>query len=372
LKVINALAVDCRGDGEKGGSVPGHQIAAAERPSIESAHENCEFVTVDPKMLQIKELCDRVARTDVPVLIMGESGVGKEVIARYVHDQSNRRKKAFVKINCAAVPHDLLESELFGHERGAFTGAHQRKEGKFELAQGGTILLDEIGEMSPPLQAKLLHVLEDWVFTRVGGNAPIRIDSRIMATTNKPLEEACKTGEFREDLYHRLKVIRILVPPLRDRKADIPTLASMFVERCVDENNPFVRIPEQLQAAFLRYDWPGNVRELKHVIQRYTILPDVDMVMSELEPRRPVAAGPVPIELGNGRISLKAIAAQAVEEAEKRVIFQVLNETRWNRRRAAERLDICYKTLLNKLSKWELEGVAAGPAVSRPGLAGEG
>jgi two-component system response regulator AtoC len=318
-------------------------------------------------MLQIKELCDRVARTDVPVLIMGESGVGKEVVARYIHDRSNRRRKAFVKINCAAVPHDLLESELFGHERGAFTGAHQRKEGKFELAQGGTILLDEIGEMSPPLQAKLLHVLEDWVFTRVGGNTPIRIDSRIMATTNKPLEEACKTGEFREDLYHRLKVIRVLVPPLRERKADIAMLSNMFVERCVDENNPFVtRIPEKLQAAFLRYDWPGNVRELKHVIQRYTILPDVDMVMSELETPVPATPAPAPIHLGNGKICLKAIAAQAVEEAEKRVIFQVLNETRWNRRRAAERLDICYKTLLNKLSKWELEGSDGAAGQSTP------
>jgi two-component system response regulator AtoC len=337
-------------------------MAAAERPPIEAAHERCEFLTADPRMLQIKELCDRVARTDVPVLIMGESGVGKEVLARYIHDQSNRRKKAFVKINCAAVPHDLLESELFGHERGAFTGAHQRKEGKFELAQGGTILLDEIGEMSPPLQAKLLHVLEDWVFNRVGGNSPIRIDSRIMATTNKPLEEACKTGEFREDLYHRLKVIRILVPPLRDRRADIPLLSNMFIERCVDDSNPFVaRIPEKLEKAFLRYDWPGNVRELKHVIQRYTILPDADMVMSELETQqRPMTvSAAAPIQLGNGKICLKAIAAQAVEEAEKRVIFQVLNETRWNRRRAAERLDICYKTLLNKLSKWELEGVEA-------------
>jgi DNA-binding NtrC family response regulator len=184
-----------------------------------------------------------------------------------------------------------------------------------------------------------------------------------MATTNKPLEEACKTGEFREDLYHRLKVIRILVPPLRERKADIPLLSSIFAERCADENDPFVaRIPEKLQAAFLRYDWPGNVRELKHVIQRYTILPDADMVMSELEvPRAAAPATPtIPIQLPNGKICLKAIAAQAVEEAEKRVIFQVLNETRWNRRRAAERLDICYKTLLNKLSKWELEDADRG------------
>ncbi|HVR30593.1 MAG TPA: sigma-54 dependent transcriptional regulator [Thermoanaerobaculia bacterium] len=331
----------------------------SERPHFEAAHERSEFLTVDPRMLQIKELCERVARTDVPVLIMGESGVGKEVLARYIHDQSDRRRKAFVKINCAAVPHDLLESELFGHERGAFTGAHQRKQGKFELANGGTILLDEIGEMSPPLQAKLLHVLEDWVFTRVGGNAPIRIDARIMATTNKPLEEACANGEFREDLYHRLKVIRILVPPLRERKADIPLLSNMFVDQCTGDEDPFVtRIPDQLAAAFLRYDWPGNVRELKHVIQRYLILPDAEMVMSELETPRATAPPTPPVaSLVNGKICLKAIAAQAVEEAEKRVIFQVLNETRWNRRRAAERLDICYKTLLNKLSKWELDGV---------------
>ena len=340
----------------------GYHIAASERPVMEAAHERSEFLTADPRMLQIKELCERVARTDVPVLIMGESGVGKEVLARYIHDKSNRRRKAFVKINCAAVPHDLLESELFGHERGAFTGAHQRKEGKFELAHGGTILLDEIGEMSPPLQAKLLHVLEDWVFTRVGGNTPIRIDARIMATTNKPLEEACANGEFREDLYHRLKVIRILVPPLRERRGDIPLLANRFVEHCSEDEGPFVtRIPDKLAAAFMRYDWPGNVRELKHVIQRYLILPDADMVMSELEmqPRSPAAPAPS-ASLGNGKICLKAIAAQAVEEAEKRVIFQVLNETRWNRRRAAERLDICYKTLLNKLSKWELEGADGG------------
>jgi two-component system, NtrC family, response regulator AtoC len=348
--------------------VPAYQIATAERPSIEAAHERSEFVTADPRMLQIKELCERVARTDVPVLIMGESGVGKEVLARYIHEKSNRRKKAFVKINCAAVPHDLLESELFGHERGAFTGAHQRKEGKFELAHGGTILLDEIGEMSPPLQAKLLHVLEDWVFNRVGGNAPIRVDARIIATTNKPLEEACKTGEFREDLYHRLKVIRILVPPLRERRADIPMLSNMFVEQCTEASSPFViRIPDQLAAAFDRYDWPGNVRELKHVIQRYLILPDVDMVMSELEPPHAAAAPVVNLTIPSGKICLKAIAAQAMEEAEKRVIFHVLNETRWNRRRAAERLDICYKTLLNKLSKWELEGAAAGqPPSSDP------
>jgi DNA-binding NtrC family response regulator len=244
----------------------------------------------DAALLPALSMLAKVADTRCTVLITGESGTGKELAARSLHAGSARAKKPFVAVNCAAIPANLVESELFGHARGSFTGATTARLGRFAQADGGTILLDEIGEMSPPLQAKLLHVLEDWVFTRVGGNTPIRIDSRIMATTNKPLEEACKTGEFREDLYHRLKVIRILVPPLRDRRADIPLLSNMFVERCADDANPFVaRIPEKLEKAFMRYDWPGNVRELKHVIQRYTILPDADMVMSELEMPRPVA-----------------------------------------------------------------------------------
>jgi len=351
------------------------------------------FLAADPRSRKVKELGQHVAATDAPVLIVGESGVGKEVLARYIHTESGRAKRPFVKINCAAVPHDLLESELFGHERGAFTGAHQRKEGKFELAPGGTILLDEIGEMDLSLQAKLLHVLEDSTFTRVGANQPIKIDARIMATTNKPLEEAIAAGEFRADLYFRLKVIQIRIPPLRERQADIPLLCEHFLRsEAARLGSTVTRIPERLVDVFFRYPWPGNVRELKHVIERYLILPDEEMVVAELAwsenaegpgPYPPATStstrasvplgrpavyashsdgvpvdghdGAPPAPRGKGKIPLKSIAAKAAADAEKRIILQVLQEARWNRKRAASRLDICYKTLLHKLDQWELE-----------------
>jgi two-component system response regulator AtoC len=324
------------------------------------------FPAADPRMLEIKQLARRVAATNAPVLIMGESGVGKEVLARFIHAESRRAARPFVKINCAAVPHDLLESELFGHERGAFTGAYQRKEGKFESANGGTLLLDEIGEMSLPLQAKLLHVLEDPAVTRVGGTQSVRIDARIIATTNKPLEAAVAEREFRQDLYFRLNVMQFELPPLRERRADIPLLCQRFLHTCADgQDAAGARLPDELLAALLDYHWPGNVRELKHVIQRYLILPDVEMVLSELSPpqRAPApapAGGTIQLSvdlarLGNGKIHLKSIASDAAEQVEKTVILQVLEQTRWNRRRAASRLDICYKTLLNKLHRWRLD-----------------
>jgi two-component system, NtrC family, response regulator AtoC len=327
------------------------------------------FLAADPRMLEIRELSQRVAVTNAPVLIVGESGVGKEVLARFIHAESERASRPFLKINCAAVPHELLESELFGHERGAFTGAHQRKEGMFEAAHGGTLLLDEIGEMSLPLQAKLLHVLEDWTFNRVGSTHPIQVDTRIIATTNKPLEEAITSGEFRKDLYFRLKVVRIAIPPLRERRDDIPLLCELFQRTCEGQGDTPSRIPSRLLNAFMDYHWPGNVRELKHAIQRYAILPDVEMVLSELIDEERAAPQPVfemdenridlSVETGElvkGKISLKPIAARAAELAEKAVILRVLRETRWNRRRAAARMDICYKTLLNKLHHWQLDG----------------
>jgi two-component system, NtrC family, response regulator AtoC len=316
-----------------------------------------ELLAADPRMVQIKSLAERVAKTAAPVLIMGESGTGKGVLARYIHDLSDRHGHAFVKINCAAVPHELLESELFGHERGSFTGAHQRKPGKFELAHQGTLLLDEIGDMSLPLQAKLLHVLEDWSFSRVGGTEPVHVDVRIMATTNKPLDRAMADGEFRKDLYYRLKVIRFDLPPLRDRRADIPVLAERFWRRFARDGGQQDPIPPRLMEAFLAYRWPGNIRELQHTIQRYMILPDVERVLSELmmsEEEHVPPDAPAPLPLGTGRIALKPLVAQAAEEAEKKVILRVLDETHWNRRRAAARLDICYKTLLNKLHHWSL------------------
>ncbi|HUP22147.1 MAG TPA: sigma 54-interacting transcriptional regulator [Thermoanaerobaculia bacterium] len=334
------------------------------------------LLAADPAMLQRRSLARRVAPTDAPVLILGESGVGKEVLARFIHAESARAARPFVKINCAALPPDLLESELFGYELGAFTGAHQRKVGRLELADGGTLLLDEIGEMSPNLQAKLLHVLEDRAFARVGGTEAIRVDARIIATTNKALEEPVRSGEFRKDLYFRLKVVGIDLPPLRARPADIPLLSERFLRLYRDgQGSATSSIPDRLLEGLQRYSWPGNVRELKHVIQRYTIFPDVDMVLSELtaderahapgdrferdavemsvDSERDSAGDFVPSR--NGRIPLKSIAIKAAEDAEKRVILQVLAQTRWNRRRAAARLDICYKTLLNKINQWQLE-----------------
>ena len=342
------------------------------------------FLTADPRMREIRALARRVAATSVPVLILGESGVGKGELARLIHEASPRTGRPFVKVDCSAMPYELLESEMFGHERGSFTGAHEKKVGKFELADGGTLLLDEIGEMDPSLQAKLLHVLEDWTFSRVGGTQTLRVDTRIISTTSRPLEDAIADGDFRKDLYFRLKVVCFRIPPLRDRRADIALLCQRFVHDSsrLQPELP-TSLPDRLMKAFLDYAWPGNVSELKYLVQRYLVLPDIELILSELgdapaesEPL-PSPAPPAPeLEVSEaGRISLKSIAARAAEEAEKRVILRVLEETHWNRRRAAARLDICYKTLLNKLHLWNLYDrppedampalVAAAPASSR-------
>jgi two-component system response regulator AtoC len=323
-----------------------------------------DFLSVNPKMLRIREIVRRVADIDVPVLITGESGVGKEVIARYLHSQSSRRERPFVKVNCAAIPHDLLESELFGAERGAFTGALEQRQGKFELAGKGTILLDEIGEMSLPLQAKLLHVLQDREFYRIGGKQLVRVDAQIVATTNRKLEDALRKGEFREDLFFRLNVIRIEVPRLAERREDIPLLSNFFVCKYAKKyKSPVQELPRELMDAFYRYDWSGNVRELKNTIERYLILRDLDLTLSDLgdpalqaSPVFAPAAVRLPAAVGRYTgVSLKEISAQAAATAEKQVVFQVLQETHGNRKQAASRLDICYKALLNKLKRWEIE-----------------
>jgi DNA-binding NtrC family response regulator len=254
--------------------------------------EQGNILTSNPQMLRIIDISRHVAGTDVPVLILGESGVGKEVIASFIHEQSNRSDGPFIKVNCAALPHELLESELFGYERGAFTGAIRDKIGKFEQADKGTLLLDEIGEMSPHLQAKLLHVLQDGEFSRLGGKKPMKVNVRILAATNKKLKEAVLKGEFRNDLYFRLNVIKLEVPPLRERREDIPLLCSHFLEKYRERyQSPVQQIPKDLVEAFLRHDWPGNVRQLENVIKRYLILPDAD-VSAELRSVTTDAAPP--------------------------------------------------------------------------------
>jgi DNA-binding NtrC family response regulator len=312
--------------------------------------EQGNILTSNPQMLRIIDIARHVASTDVPVLILGESGVGKEVVASFIHDQSNRSDGPFVKVNCAALPHELLESELFGYERGAFTGAIRDKIGKFEQADKGTLLLDEIGEMSPHLQAKLLHVLQDAEFSRLGGKKTVKVNVRVLAATNKKLKEAVLKGEFRNDLYFRLNVIKLEVPPLRERREDIPMLCNHFLEKYRERyQSPVQQFPKDLMEAFLRFDWPGNVRQLENVVKRYLILPDAD-ITSEL--RGATSEGmPVPAQ---ANMSLKEVAGHAAELAEKEVVLRVLEETGWNRKESARRLRISYKALRNKLKRWQL------------------
>jgi two-component system response regulator AtoC len=335
-----------------------------------------EFVSSHAAIARIKEIARQVADTDAPVLLLGESGVGKEVVARFIHNQSRRRSQPFVKVNCAALPQELLESELFGYERGAFSGALREKPGRFEQADGGTILLDEIGEMSPNLQAKLLHVLQDGEFIRLGGRRPMKVDARVLASTNSRLAEAVAAGRFRQDLYFRLNVIRIDIPPLRQRRDDIPLLCAHFLRIYSARYASAVReLPSELRNAFMRHDWPGNVRELENAVRRYVILPDVEMALGHLQMSDPAPAPPVEITTAVAKaeparpfgrrdddVSLREVGAQAAEEAERRLLGRVLAETRWNRREAASQLKISYKALLNKLKKWETDD----PSSMRP------
>ncbi len=316
-----------------------------------------DILSTNPKVLKIKEIAKHVADTDVPVLITGESGVGKEVLARYIHSHSSRHDKPFVKVNCAALPNDLLESELFGYERGAFTGALNDKPGKFELADKGTLLLDEIGEMTPHLQAKLLHVLQDSEYTRLGAKRTIRVDARVLASTNINLEEHVATGKFREDLYFRLNVIRIDIPPLRERREDIPVLCNYFLCRYRDRYKSSVEeITPSLMDSFLRYEWPGNVRQLENAVKRYLILPDMSVNLSELKDQAPSSGtAPVAAKPKEDNMSLKDVGTRAAEQAEKELVLRVLEETSWNRKQAARRLNICYKALLNKLKRWQID-----------------
>jgi two-component system response regulator AtoC len=272
--------------------------------------------------------------------------------------------RAFVKVNCAALPSELLESELFGFEKGAFTGAQKRKLGKFEYANKGTIFLDEIGEMSPALQAKLLQVLQDGEFSRLGGENDVKVDTRIIAATNRNLEEAVQAGEFREDLYYRLNVVMIHLPPLRDRKGAIPLLTDHFLRRFGEQYGKEVRSlsPGTMQR-FMDYHWPGNVRELENMVRRMIVLGNEEAVLAEIARREPSrgdadpAAGILDLDaLGvdlaeNGGVDLKAISKRAAQVAEKRVIERVLQRTRWNRKEAAERLQISYKALLYKMKE---------------------
>ena len=344
-------------------------------------------------MRSIAVIIDRVADNDVTVLIRGESGVGKELVARAIHDRSVRRSRPFVKVNCAALPDELLESELFGHEKGAFTGAAALRIGKFEHADGGTLMLDEIGEMKAGLQGKLLHVLQDGEFSRLGGNKRVSADVRVVAATNRDLEAMLTRSEFREDLYYRLRVIEIVVPPLRQRQDELPHLIEYFVSKYAKRyNRPEPALPATLRAALQQHSWPGNIRELENVLKRFVILQDETLVLRDLQsgdrrsapvpvpvPVRdegspvgaavvahpdiaaapsPEAALPAPPQAGNvaappngASPSLSEAARLAVVQAELNLIVPTLRKVHWNRRKAAPLLGISYKTLLNKIKE---------------------
>jgi two-component system response regulator AtoC len=309
------------------------------------------------RMDMIEATLDQVASSDVPVLLQGESGVGKEVFGRKLHAKSPRASKPFLKINCAALPFELLESELFGHERGAFTGADHFKPGIFELAEGGTILLDEIGDMDIRLQAKLLQVLQDHEFRRVGGKELIHVNVRILAATHRNLSERIQDGEFREDLFYRLNVIAICLPPLRERKGEILPLAQFFWQKYGVAFNSPPEIPPLLKKALLDYHWPGNIRELENVIRRFLVLQNGEAIATELgragqaegtAPKAPSAAKPVkPAELEQ--------VETAKKEAESQLILQALRVTNWNRRKAAAVLKIDYRALLYKIKRLSIE-----------------
>jgi two-component system response regulator AtoC len=311
-----------------------------------------DLLSSNEKMARIKEIARHVADFEVPVLILGESGAGKEVLARYIHSQSKRADRPFVKVNCAALPNDLLESELFGYDKGAFTGAANDKPGKFEQANGGCILLDEIGEMSPQLQAKLLHVLQDGEYSRLGARRSIRVDTRILASTNKVLKDSVAKREFREDLYYRLDVIRIEIPPLRERPEDIPLLCNYFLQKYgALYNSTSTTMPPDLCDRLMQYHWPGNVRQVENLVKRFLILSDVQSVLADLTRTEPAAP---PLHAQN----LKELGAAAAEKAERDAVLRALEGTNWNRKLASEELGICYKALLNKLKKWNLDNRA--------------
>jgi two-component system, NtrC family, response regulator AtoC len=358
-------------------------------------------------MRRIATVIEQVGDSDVAVLIRGESGVGKELVSRAIHQRSTRRNRPFVKVNCAALPADLLESELFGHEKGAFTGAATTRIGKFEQADGGTLMLDEIGELKPALQAKLLHVLQDAEFTKLGSNKRVQVDVRIVAATNRDLEKMMLGGDFREDLYYRLRVIELIVPSLRERRDEIPGLIETFVSRYSRKyKRQQPRISPELRQLFLQYEWPGNIRELENMMKRLVILQDEQLVFAEIERNtrvraanaahapapvavavpdtipEPVAAGamaaasavaPPPVmtmpappvaalesETGDGdepppvdetNNSLAATAKAASMKAERALIEKTLRQVHWNRRKAAVILGVSYKTLLNKIKE---------------------
>ncbi len=345
----------------------------------ETAEPASGLFCINERMRRIRDALKQIAISDVPVVLRGESGVGKEVVAREIHLQSARRNKPFVKINCVALPSELLESELFGYERGAFTGALKNTPGKFEAADGGVILLDEIGDMDVKLQAKLLHVLQDNEFQRLGSRETVKVDVRVLAATHCNLEQAIAERRFREDLYYRLNVVTIRIPPLRERQDEILPLARYFIRRHAVPGVPPPYITPALERALIAHVWPGNIRELENVIRRYLVFPDPKVIAAELEeqaraitveqdggPSEPVyvaAPDEAPVCADAGRAPSLDEFRNAQRRQERQAIIDALNEAQWNRVRAAALLNIDYRKLLYKIRR---HGIAPTRATPQP------
>ncbi len=339
---------------------------AGEQGTAQLAGETRETITADPEMQKLLGVAENVAHSRATVLIQSESGTGKELLAHFIHDRSDRAQGPFVAVNCAALPETLLESELFGHRKGAFTGAIQDYKGRFEQADGGTILLDEISEMALALQAKLLRVLQEHEVDRIGGKEPIRVDVRVIATTNRDLFACVEKGSFREDLYFRLNVIPLYLPPLRDRKGDVPLLADYFVKRHAEKNGraPKAISPDAMEV-LCHYNWRGNIRELENVMERALLL----CTSNEIEPQhllmhtgkatlstRLAAAGKNAHSAAAGTGTLAISVGMSMAEAEEKLIFETLRQMGGNRTQAAKTLSISVRTLRNKLNEYSAAG----------------
>ncbi len=336
---------------------PDAELIAAILDSLGGGEE--ELVAEDPAMRRCIDLARTYARAEASVLITGESGTGKEVLARFLHRHSPRAHGPFVSVNCAAIPDNLLESELFGHEKGAFTGAVARRIGKFEEAHGGTLLLDEIGEMEPRLQAKLLRALQEREIDRLGGSRPVPVDIRVIATTNRDLRREVEAGRFRQDLYFRLAVLHLPLPPLRERPADITALARHFARRFARLNGLPERLPDEAALARLRaHTWPGNVRELENCLHRAVLLASGD----HIGPEAILLDGPAPDPAPSPVAANTPLACRPLAEIEREAILRTLERTHGNRTRAAELLGISIRTLRNKLRQYAEAGIAVPPA----------
>jgi two-component system, NtrC family, response regulator AtoC len=317
--------------------------------------ENTSFVRSSKRMREIEQQCTLVARTDIPVLILGESGTGKEIAAMFIHKMSARSQRSFLKVNCAAMPLDLLESELFGYEQGAFTGAVKSKPGKFEICNSGTIFLDEIGEMPTALQAKLLQVLQDGSFARLGSRTTVKVDVRVIAATNINIKSAIAQKTFREDLYYRLNGFSLNIPPLRERRDEIPILTQYFMRKISAkfDRDPLPFSPALMQA-LSGHSWPGNLRELENTIKRYVVLADEQAIINEMNPQRASDSFSSSSEDTGGQGGLKRLVRGLKDDAESAVIAQTLEGTGWNRKAAANDLQISYKALLYKIKQYNL------------------